>query len=202
MFLLAEGSTEGEISDYQQQVQNAFINDSTLVNVIHIDSVNENTGNSIFRTFGGEGITFVGFPSDSGCGAYTECTGLMAIPENSSMKETAWEFVKYAVTDRTLRQKQSEDSIPVYRPYFEECFDPEGTFTEHNISESRTFDGEKPFLRAVGSYTITLQGNSPISRQNRLRYNSEESAAVLAGERSEMCRAYQSRVSIYLSEKF
>lgn len=205
MFLLAEGSTEGEISDYQQQVQNAFINDSTLVNVIHIDSVNENTGNSIFRTFGGEDITFVGFPSDSGCGAYTECTGLMAIPEKSSMKETAWEFVKYAVTDRTLRQKQSGNSIPVYRPYFEECFDPEGTFTEHNISESKSFDGEKTIpekaVRQLYNYLTGLEF-APYHDKTASDIIHEESAAVLAGERSpeECAELIQSRVSIYLSE--
>ena len=78
---------------------NALINNQALVEEVWFFGINSAVTQSLYSNFGGEDITFVGYPSESGKGYTTDCFSMLAIPETSQHKTQAYEFISFMIND-------------------------------------------------------------------------------------------------------
>lgn len=78
---------------------NALINNQALVEEVWFFGINSAVAQSLYSYFGGEDITFVGYPSESGKGYTMDCFSMLAIPETSQHKPQAYEFISFMIND-------------------------------------------------------------------------------------------------------
>lgn len=86
--------SQGEIEVKNKRVyEKIYIDDYAVAAPVLLTGFNCILAYDIYAQFGGEDITFVGYPSTNGCGAITYSSEMYGILENSSNKEAAWEFL-------------------------------------------------------------------------------------------------------------
>lgn len=110
--LMASMSSE-ESSQFLKDMQMKLMDYQALVGRIWIKGINDWYAVDYSR-FGGSDITFVGYPSFSGNGAYTQVDRMFAISENCSDKAAAWEFVSQFFEDGTeIEMSTKKNMLPV-----------------------------------------------------------------------------------------
>lgn len=76
-----------------------LIKNKALVEDVWLFGINSTLTQQLYAPFGGEDITFVGYPSESGKGYSTDCFSMLAIPETSQHKTQAYEFISFMTND-------------------------------------------------------------------------------------------------------
>lgn len=87
-------NSQGEIEIINKRVYDKiYIDDYAVAAPVRLTGFNSILAYDIYAQFGGEDITFVGYPSTNGCGAITYSSEMFGILESSQNKEAAWEFL-------------------------------------------------------------------------------------------------------------
>ncbi|MDE6781859.1 MAG: extracellular solute-binding protein, partial [Ruminococcus sp.] len=87
-----------EVPKYEPD-ESSLVNNHALVKDVWLFGINSTLTQQIYVPFGGEDITFVGYPSESGKGYTTNCFSMFAIPETSKHKTQAYEFISFMIND-------------------------------------------------------------------------------------------------------
>ncbi|MBQ8297251.1 MAG: extracellular solute-binding protein, partial [Ruminococcus sp.] len=173
-----------------------------------------------YSQFGGEDVTFVGFPSEDGYGAAGSSAMMFGISESCQNKEGAWDFICYLLSKRYQRDLLESD-MNRYFPILKEVFD-EQAFEQD--TEALSHDNMWYFL--VQTYENNPDADlTPEQAQQKLydylttlkftpyygRYGTTEleniiseecQAAAAGGSTAQECAdLLQNRISIYLSER-
>lgn len=196
--------------------QNRYIDNSALIYATTITDFGLMAGQSIYTYFGGEDITYVGYPSPDGNGARTSCACLYGIPENSSNKEVAWKFISYLLTyDENLSEYKSSctGGIPVIRDLLDRLKDDKNTEDSYSIYSAALFEEDVYWtlsdnyitdeaVHELYDYICRIKFN-PYSDENLINMVTEETESVLSGESTaEQCaEIVQDRAETYLSEQ-
>lgn len=202
--------------DYvENQLQ--FRKNNTLLSNVYIYSFENYGGYNYARqvTFG-EPITFIGFPTDEGNGAVISASYQYAISARSAVKDGAWEFLRYYLTEEYQKSGQNYD-IPILkeailerlevakeRPYWE---DEDGN---KEYYEDSFYIGDERFVfepltdaEAEWLYDYISSVNKPDYYDENLRkIIEEEAAAFFEGQKTaaDVAEIIQSRAQIYINE--
>ena len=212
---LPEELNEEEYSeDYWRNYESQYREDRTILRSMYIGSVS-NVNYTVKGNFGEE-VSFIGFPTESGMGAYVQAGDSYAISARSANIEGAWEFLRYYLTD----EYQSELSwgMPIQRKYFMEkaqeatqrpyYLDENGEKVEYddyyyiNDEEIKLEPMTQEEVDAVVDYILSVNkcyyGNTDIAN-----IVSEETAPYFTGQKSaeEVAKIIQSRAQIYVDER-
>lgn len=203
--------TYGE--DYWMNYESQYRENRTILKNLYVNSlssVNYNINGSF-----GEEVTYIGFPTESGMGAYVQANQSYAISARSAYAEGAWEFLRYYLTEEF--QKELGWGLPIQMKYFKEKAQ-EATQRPYYLNE----DGEKeeyddyyyingeeiklePMTQAqvdkLVNYIFSINkcyyGNTEI-----MNIINEEAASYFSGQKTvqEAAKIIQSRAQIYVNE--
>lgn len=179
----------------------------------------------------GEPTTFIGYPTENGCGNYRFINGGYGIMANSDNIEGAWEFLKYYLIDESkdtrfyfsgLEKKFEEQADEAAREHIE--IDPETgeeysgeTFIWYDNGGMWYDDGTQPESHKIDILPLTEEQrteyealvreaikNVYISDNTLDSILQEELTYYFEGERSaeETAKIIQNRAEIYLSEQY
>lgn len=203
--------TPSEFDAFFAERDMQMYNDKSLIYCTYISDFNQNVGNDLYARFGGEDITFVGYPSEDGNGAVTEASWMFGISEKSENKEAAWSFINYLLEDEVQRDFYGTGTgIPVIQKYLDEQANNKDTEDHRSIYYPLLVPGNSDIKmniteEAVQKYydyilSVKFDPYHDFRVEEMVR---EECAAALAGEKSgeEVAEILQSRVEIYLSER-
>ena len=198
-------------------VKETFQEDRALLMPVRISTIYD-----ICRTeliFGGQEVTFVGFPVESGCGTMIEsCGPVLAVSSGSRHKEAAWEFIRRCLDAPAQRELPS--GFPICRSVLEEqlgdamemTYEADENGVKYPVVKQQViFEGEEP----TDIYSITgeqaerllglLEGARSSSQTDRRIYQIflDEAANYFGGAKSleETADVIQARVSMYVAEK-
>lgn len=196
-----------------------YRNNSTLLYNLYIYDFQNWSGYTYARqvTFG-EPITFIGFPTEEGNGAVVSADAQYAISARSTVKEGAWEFLRYYLTEEyQLSDDYLYYSIPILkeavlaklerakeRPYWT---DEDGN---KNYYDDTYYIGDEMFVyepltdaEAEWLFDYISSINKPDYYDDNLEeIINEEAAAFFAGQKSaaEVADIIQSRAQVYINE--
>ncbi len=204
--------TDEELQAYHFDMETAFIRDKTLISANEIQGISQATANWMYSGFGGEDVTFVGYPSEDGNGAVTRATWMFAITENSTNKEAAWEFVNSLYCEDAMQEiYETSMGIPVITEYLdkqknnknkEDC-----SSIYYNLYVPGSYAEEEMYItdeavQKLYDYIRSVKFEPYYDWEIDAMIN-EECAAAVAGEKTaeEVAEILDSRISIYLSER-
>lgn len=90
----------------------SLINNQALVKEVQLFGINAAVTQSLYCSFGGADITFVGYPSETGKGYVTDSFSMMGILSTSQNQQQAYEFISLMINDNSIN-KAMMYSIPV-----------------------------------------------------------------------------------------
>ncbi|HBA49255.1 MAG TPA: hypothetical protein DCZ91_15965 [Lachnospiraceae bacterium] len=200
--------------DYWRNYESQYREDRTILRSMYIGSVS-NVNYTVKGNFGEE-VSFIGFPTESGMGAYVQAGDSYAISARSANIDGAWEFLRYYLTDEY--QSELGWGMPIQKKYFMEkaqeatqrpyYLDENGEKVEYddyyyiNDEEIKLEPMTQEEVDAVVEYILSVNkcyyGNTDISN-----IISEEIAPYFTGQKSaqEVAKIIQSRAQIYVDER-
>ena len=204
------------MNDYTQY-QLQYRNNNTLLASVYFSSFDNWDGYTYARQVQfGEPITMIGFPTDEGNGAVVRAYMEYAISARSQVKEGAWEFLRYYLTE----EYQTGDSfyaLPVLRealldkierskerPYWIDengnpnYYDDSFSIGDESFNFVPMSDEEGEAL-----YEYICSVNQPSYYDDNLeKIITEEAAGFFAGQKSakEVAEIIQSRAQVYINE--
>ncbi len=212
---LPETLEEPEYSeDYWRDYETQYRDNRTILAYLYISDL-RSVNYSINGNFGEE-VSYIGFPTESGMGAYVAAGESFAISAKSSYTEGAWEFLRYYLTD----EYQSELSwgLPIQMKYFMEdaqeatqkpyYLDENGNKVEHD--DYYYINGEDILLEPMTQAQVDKLVNYIFSINNCYYSNTditniinEEMPSYFSGQKSaqEVAKIIQSRAQIYVNER-
>lgn len=203
--------TPSEFDAFFAERDMQMYNDKSLIYCTYISDFDQAVGKDLYARFGGEDITFVGYPSEDGNGAVTEASWMFGISERSENKEAAWSFINSLFEDEAQRDFYGTNTgIPVIKKYLDEQKNNKDTEDVHSIYSPLVVPGDHEISmniteEAVQKYydyilSVEFEPYRDFRVEEIIR---EECAAALAGEKSaeEVAEILQGRVEIYLSER-
>ncbi len=204
--------TPSEFDAYFAERDMQMYNDKSLIYCTYISDFDQAVGNDLYARFGGEDITFVGYPSEDGNGAVTEVSSWMfGISKKSENKEAAWSFINYLFEDEVQRDFYGTSTgIPVIKKYLDEQKNNKDTEDHRSIYYPLIVPGNHDMSMNITEeavqkyYDYILSVKFEPYRDYRVELIiAEECAAALAGEKTaeEVAEILQGRVEIYLSER-
>lgn len=189
-----------------------LVNNEAVVSEITIGGINAYTALQIYADFGGADITYVGYPSDSGCGAVTNTIDLClyGILDNSSCKEEAWNFLELMLDKNYQKTITYENAgIPVITAALDEsaaASENEGRTINMQLTipgqTDQTFYISEKARNQLTDYIKSIKFEPYFD--NKIKYMAqEEYNAVIDGEKTaeECLEILNSRITLYLSEK-
>lgn len=195
-------------------LNSTYATNRTVVRTVGINGFEQGIANQINWDFGGEDITYVGYPSTDGCGAVTGCRWMYGISENSPVKEGAWDFIEFMLTDEDYQHECNEigSGLPVLKKFLDEYFnykDTDDPVSFYYLNKNENLSEEKRNIpvtdeKAQQLYDYILSVDfDPYSDYTVSSIVDEECQAVVSGEHtgSECIEALQTRIEVYLSEK-
>ena len=198
-------------------VKKTFLEDKALLLPVSISTVYDICEEELI--FGGEQVTFIGFPVEGGCGTMIEsCGPVLAVGQGSRHKEAAWEFIRQCLDEPAQRELPS--GFPVRRSVLEEqladametAYERDENGGEHPVVKHQMlFEGKEP----TDIYSVTqeqadqllglLEGASVCSQTDRRIYRIflDEAANYFGGAKGleETADVIQARVSMYVAER-
>jgi len=202
--------TEEEIEIYFKELNMSYINDKSLISEININGLNHQLGYNIFADFGGENITFVGYPSEDGNGYITGADHMYGISKSCQNTDAAWEFISYLLSEEVLMEYNLENAcIPVIQDILDKAYTESGSNADGYMRTDYLFpDGRdnmkipEEMIQYAYEYITNVQFEPYFSYEAESIVR-EEYAAVIAGEKSgkECADIIQSRISIFMNEK-
>ncbi|MCM1190570.1 MAG: extracellular solute-binding protein [bacterium] len=149
----------------------------------------------------GEEISYIGFPSGNGSGAYLRARESYAVSARCACPEGAWEFVRYYLTDEY--QSCLKTGLPVQKKYFLERAG--AALTDSRAYGAENESGPPPLTEEqlkkltdfIFSVTERYYANEDITK-----ILDEETQAFFAGDKTaeETAKIIQSKVQLYLDE--
>lgn len=79
--------------------EKSLLDDTAFIEEITIWGIDNSVSQQIFEAFGGEDVTFVGYPSETGRGYFCEASTMLGVPEASAHKAEAFELVSLMISD-------------------------------------------------------------------------------------------------------
>ncbi len=163
----------------------------------------------------GEPVSFVGFPTEAGNGAYIQGNTTFALSARSENLDGAWQFVRYYLTD--AYQRDEAVYYPVNKAIFFEKSKQamERPYWENEEGEKEYFDytmyinGEEVKIDPLTQDQLNQVTDYIQSISNRYYYNedvvnivTEEIGAFYSGQKSaqDVADVIQRRVQIYVDE--
>lgn len=213
----AEYDWESAEYDYiANQLQ--YRNNSTLLSTVSIYNFGNYDGYSYARqvTFG-EPITFIGFPTEEGNGAVVRADSQYAISSRSAVKEGAWEFLRYYLTEEYQMDSGYYYSIPMLkeallqkletakeRPYWEDEDGNKNYYDDMYYIADEEFKFE-PLTDAEAEWLfdyISSVNKADYYDENLEEIINEEAAAFFEGQKTaaEVADIIQSRAQVYINE--
>lgn len=213
----AEYNWDSEEYDWMES-QLQYRKNSTLLYILSIYAFNNWDGYSYARqvTFG-EPITFIGFPTEEGNGAVVRADNQYAISARSGVKEGAWEFLRYYLTEEYQKSDSNYYTIPVLReallerleiakerPYWEDedgnknYYDDWYSIGDESFAFEPLTDAEAQWL-----YDYICSVTKPDYYDDNLQtIINEEAAAFFEGQKTaaEVADIIQSRAQVYINE--
>lgn len=189
-----------EFSDKNTPETDDLLNDRAIVEEVHIDGLVNGLNQYLYAYFGGEDITFVGYPSESGKGYRTEIYSMLGILGTSMHKSEAYEFIAMMIND---------DSEPFGIPVTEKLFNqqlnrskyegmsinaPVTLFDKEFTISKKCLNQLVEYIRKVEFEPYTSKEVDNIIREEYLKAFSGESTA------QECADMLNNRVNIYLNE--
>ncbi len=165
-------------------------------------------------SFGGD-VTYIGFPTESGCGSYISANECYAISSKSRNKEGAWEFMRYYLTEEY--QSELTWGMPTQKKYFDEMAQnatQRPFYLNENGSKEEYDDyfwmnGEQIKLDPLSQEQVDEIVNLICSIDKCYYYNenvmniiNEEMDAFYTDQKSaqEVAKTIQNRVQLYVNE--
>ena len=190
-----------------EEFQNEMINDRALISQIIITSFNQSVAWSVCYDFGGEAVTFVGYPSEDGRGSVADCRWLYGISSDTPNKEAAWKFIVYMLKDKKFQNRMNDEGrgLPLIKSFYDDYLDIPAE-DDDSIFFVPEWQADEPISRAQAEEIRDYIFRTEIDPYFNFDINNminEECAAVLNGEKSgsECAELLDSRVGIYLSER-
>jgi ABC-type glycerol-3-phosphate transport system substrate-binding protein len=170
--------------------------------------------------FGFEPVNLIGYPTSTGNGAMIQASASYAITENSAVKEGAWQFLKYLLSDECqINENRGMPGWPATISALQALAKKEMaqynffSYSGGRSSSSEPFDQNmqnEPGLPGkltqedvdtVTAYLDTITSSSGYDRQVMEIIN-EETAPFFAGTKTaaDAAKIIQSRISIYINE--
>lgn len=195
----------------------AGLNDAYLVYKLSINGFNSSLASSTFGYLNKADLTFVGYPSENGCGAYITPAidnGLMGICSQSSNKEAAWELLNKMIKHRVRKEQVTNSDvmgIPVFKSEWDYYYDlPSDYASSINSDSIYAYDGShynsisitQEYKDMLRDYILSVPVN-PYTPQSIEYIIEEECDPVILDNRSaeEAASILQNRIETYLSEK-
>lgn len=204
--------TYGE--DYWQNYESQYRENRTVLSNLYLNSI-ANLNYNVNGRFGEE-VSYIGFPTESGMGAYVQSGDSYAISARSANQEGAWQFLRYYLTDEY--QSEMEWMMPIQKKYFMEAaqkatqrpyyLDENGVKQEYddyynmNGEEIKLDPLTQEQVDTVVNYIFSINkcyyGNTEVSN-----IVNEEIASFFTGQKSaqDVAKVIQSRAQIYVNEK-
>ncbi|MDE7364467.1 MAG: hypothetical protein K2N27_06230 [Ruminococcus sp.] len=189
------------------------MDDSELVFKLRIHGFNSSLAQFAYFQMNKEDITFVGYPSENGQGAYVETMDyLFGITENCENKELAWDILCRMLKHHKKIEKNANDDtigLPVLKEEMQRDYDRSESYA-YSINSEIYVDLEsdkKEYVPAevkekLYDYICSIPANPYIHLKLEYMINEEIEPVILSDRTSEnAAEILQSRVSIYLSEK-
>ena len=200
--------------DYWKNYESQYRENRTVLRNLYLNSLS-NLNYSINGHFG-EAVSYIGFPTESGMGAYIQSGDSYAISSRSANIDGAWEFLRYYLTDEY--QSTMEWMMPTQKKYFMESAQKatqKPYYTDENgekieYDETYYMNGEEIILEPLTQEQVDEAVNYIFSI-NKCYYGNtdvrnivnEEIASFFSGQKSaqEVAKVIQSRAQIYVNEK-
>ncbi len=99
---------------YWNNYESQYRDNKTVLCQLYVTTVRNM--NYTINGYFGEPVSYIGFPTDSGQGAYVEATDAYAISAKSKYKDVAWEFLRYYLTDEY--QSEMSYGLSIQKKYF------------------------------------------------------------------------------------
>lgn len=198
--------------DYWMHYESQYRENRTVLCDMGIGSVRNM--NFIINGYFGEPVSYIGFPTESGQGAYVEANQSFAISAKSRYKDVAWEFLRYYLTD----EYQSElYGFPIQRKYFMEQAQ-EATerpfWTDENgnkVEYDDTFwiNGESIIIPPMSQEQLDAAvamiesiTKHPYQNTDLMNIINEDMGAFFSGQKSakEVADLIQNRAQLYVDE--
>ena len=190
------------------------LNDEQLVFPFMINGFNDALADDTCGALGGEDITFVGYPSDDGCGTDVICNGnMIGITSVCSNEEKAWELTDYWMKWQKKLEKYEHDGtrgVPVLKEPLDRDYHRPDDYgnsinrVQYRITGSGSIEEytvPQEYKDMLYDYLFRVEFR-PYEPEQFMNMVFEETDPVIAGERSaDDCAAIlQDRISTYLSE--
>ncbi len=184
-----------------------LIKNRSLVSEVNLFGINSAMAQQLYSAFGGEDITFVGYPSESGKGYVTDVFSMFGILENSPHKQQGYEFISLMLNESSINTDILYN-LPITEKQLTEQLN---TSKYSNLSvncpqylpnsDEQVQMSEKAINQAV-DYIKNVEFE-PYKRSEVDSIISEEYHKCFEGETTpqECADMLNNRVSIYLSEK-
>lgn len=190
------------------------MNDSELVYTLKINGFNSSLAYNTYFSMNKDDITFVGYPSEDGQGAYVTPwrQTLFGISEQCENKELAWDILCRMLKHHKKLEKYANDDtigVPTLRDELRKDYDRNESY-ENSINTAMYLpDGkEKEYLpteikEMLYEYICSVPAN-PYKKTDDLAFIIDEEAekCIIGGNSAETAvNALNNRIKIYLSEK-
>lgn len=207
--------TDNEINAYFNDLNTRGLNDTQLVFPLIINGFNSDLGQSTYGYFNTEDVTFVGYPSENGRGAYAMPANfvLFGISSQSANKEAAWELLCLMLKHQKKLEKYMSDGtrgIPVLMEQIERDYDRPADYSNsinngHAIPSSENY-GEtyitQEYKDMLYDYILSVPADlyRPTALENMI---DEEIQPVILDNRTTEAAVdiLQKRIETYLSER-
>ncbi len=202
----ANTMTEEELTAMNERVRYQYRNNTVL---FHKDGISDPYDWHYIAEgeFGGEHVTFVGYPTSEGNGGQFNTSSMLSMVSSSEHKEEIWDFIMSMLSGSSQKNLWG---LPVHRGAMEELMQRAMNDAEHDAQRSWA-DHER--LYPIGNAT-QAEMDAFVSYVEGIRsFNGtdpavltifwEEADMYLAGDQTaeQAAEMIQSRVSLYLSEQ-
>lgn len=210
-----EHMNDTAINDYHNDQQTRGLNDTQLVFPLSINGFDSALGQHTYGFFNKEDITFVGYPSENGVGAYVQSANpLYAITEHSSNKDAAWKLLSAIIKHQKKLETYMSDGtrgVPVLWEQLQRDYDRSDDYN-NSINNGFMWNwnnyGEEEFITQeykdmLYDYILSVPANPYFYNWDLQNIIDEEVECALNGDRSaeEAAKVLNSRIGTYLSEK-
>lgn len=199
-----------EWSSYMDERELRGINNEQLVVPISIDGFSSTLSVATYSFFGGKDVTFVGYPSENGQGAFTTATfyPMLGICEQSCNKELAWDIINRMINHRkTYYTDGYEFGIPTLKKQLKEQYDsPKDSTNSINSEIYMPLCDEPQFLPQeykdmLYEYIQSVPVDLYTPRSLRYIIEEEYEPVILDSRTAEdAADILQNRIETYLSE--
>ena len=204
-----------DFNAYFKDEETRGLNDTQLVFPLSINGFDSALGQHTYGFFNKEDITFVGYPSENGVGAYVQSANpLYAITEHSSNKDAAWKLLSAIIKHQKKLETYMSDGtrgVPVLWEQLQRDYDRSDDYN-NSINNGFMWNwnnyGEEEFITQeykdmLYDYILSVPANPYFYNWDLQNIIDEEVECALNGDRSaeEAAKVLNSRLGTYLSEK-